>query len=434
MIERYQRPLMRELWSDQHRFDRWLEVELLAVEAWEQLGQVPKGVAQRLRKNAHVDPARVDAYEAQYHHDVLAFISAVGETVDASDAKFIHFGLTSTDVVDTALASLTVEALDHILDGLNDLMEATREKAIAHKYTAIMGRTHGMHAEPTSFGLKCALWWTELQRDRERVKRARDTMAVMKMSGAVGNYANIPDFIEAYVGKRLGLTPAPVSTQILQRDRHAEVMAALAITGSTLDKIATEIRHLQRTEVGEVEEPFAQGQRGSSAMPHKRNPVKSEQISGLARLLRGFLVPALEDMVLWHERDISHSSVERVMIPDATSLVDYMLAQMTRIVSGLTVRPERMAQNIAATGGLVFSGRVLLALVEAGMTREDAYKLVQGHAMAAMAGGGTFQERLAEDPEVTSRLSAQSLAALFSVEPYLAAVDDIYRRIGLTNE
>lgn len=431
MIERYQRPLMSRLWSDQNRYDRWLEVEILAVEAWEQLGKIPHGVAARLR-SASIDPDRVAHYEAQFHHDVLAFISAAGETVNADDAKYIHFGLTSTDVVDTALSSITVEALKQIRADLFELIGVVKSQAQTHRYTPIMGRTHGIHAEPTSFGLKCALWWLELTRDLERLDRAIETMSVMKISGAVGNYANIPPFIEEYVADRLQLKPAPLSTQVLQRDQHAEMMSTVALIGTTLDKIATEIRHLQRTEVGELEEPFAEGQRGSSAMPHKRNPVKSEQISGLARLLRGFVVPALEDVVLWHERDISHSSVERVMIPDATSLLDYMLDQMTRIMRNLVVKTNQMATNIEATGGLVFSGKALLALVDHGLTREDAYKIVQRHAMEAMAEPSqSFAHRLAADPIVAQHLSPEAITELFAIEPYLAAVDTVYRRIGL---
>ncbi|MBX5467776.1 MAG: adenylosuccinate lyase [Firmicutes bacterium] len=431
MIDRYSRPEMRALWSDRNRYARWLKVEQLAVEAWETLGAIPRGVAERLSA-ARVDPDRVAFYEARYHHDVLAFLSAVGETVDPEDAKYLHFGLTSTDVVDTALSSLAVEALDRILQGIEAVAEAARRLALAHKWTPIMGRTHGMHAEPTSFGLKAALWWLELRRDRDRVARARENLAVIKISGAVGNYANVPPAVEEYVAKRLGLRPAPLSTQVLQRDRHAEVIAALAILGGTLEKIATEIRHLQRTEVGEVEEPFAAGQRGSSAMPHKRNPVKCEQIVGLSRLLRGYVVPALEDIALWHERDISHSSVERVILPDATMLADYMLAQMARILEGLVVRPQRMAANIEATGGLVFSQRVLLKLVEAGMTREAAYDVVQRHAMAAAQDPTrTFRQRLESDPEVQARLVPRELAELFSVQPYMQYVDEIYRRIGI---
>ncbi len=423
---------MKTLWSDQNRYERWLEVEILAAEAWESLGQVPVGTAQRLRDRARVDAARVDAHEAVYHHDMLAFISAVAETVDDEDAKYIHFGLTSTDVVDTALASLLTEALDLILEGLEGLREAVKERALENRAVAAIGRTHGIHAEPTSHGLKWALWWLELGRDLERVRHAREGMAVMKLSGPVGNYANLPPAIEEFVGARMGLRPAPLSTQVLQRDRHAEVITSLAILGSTLDKIATEIRHSQRTEVGELEEPFSAGQRGSSAMPHKKNPIKCEQISGLARLLRGYVVPALEDMPLWYERDISHSSVERVLLPDATTLADYLLVQMTRVVKGLTIRADRMRENLEMTGGLVFSGKVLLALVDRGMTRDHAYDVVQRHAMAATGDRSrTFRVRLMEDPEVQALISREDLAALFDIAPYLSQVDTIYRRIGL---
>lgn len=434
MIERYSRTIMQNLWSEQHRYDRWLEVEILAVEAWEALGKIPLGVSSRLQ-NATVSPERVEHWEAQYHHDVLAFLSAVGETVNPEDAKYIHYGLTSTDVVDTALSSLLNEALTLIHEDLVDLRRVVRELALAHKMTPVMGRTHGMHAEPTSFGLKALLWWLELGRNIERLEASQERMRVMKISGAVGNYANIPMAVERHVGKALGLEPALVSTQVLQRDRHAEVIMVLALIGTTLDKMATEIRHLQRSEVGEVEEPFARGQRGSSAMPHKRNPVKAEQISGLARILRGYVVPALEDIPLWHERDISHSSAERVMLPDATTLTDYLLTQMHRIVDGLVVNRERMRTNIHLSGGLVFSQKVLLALVEHGMTREGAYKLVQGHAMDALKEPSlTFRARLEQDPEVTRLLPQESLASLFDINPYLAAVDEIYARSGIESE
>ncbi|MCY0880959.1 MAG: adenylosuccinate lyase [Firmicutes bacterium] len=431
MIARYARTVMQELWSDQTRYNRWLLVERLAVEAWEQLGKIPAGVAERLKK-ASVDPERVLSFEAIYQHDIIAFISAASETVDKEDAKYIHFGLTSTDVVDSALSSLIVEALDIIREDMLALRATLRNLALQHKDTPVMGRTHGMHAEPTSLGLKFALWWLELGRQLDRLDHAQKNIAVIKISGAVGNYANIPPFIEEYVAEHLHLRPAPLSTQVLQRDRHAEVILCLALIGSTLDKMATELRHLQRSEVGEMEEPFATGQRGSSAMPHKRNPVKAEQISGLSRLLRGFVVPALEDIALWHERDISHSSVERIMIADATTLTDYLLTLSQRIFSGLTVKAQRMRENIELSGGLVFSQKVLLALVDAGMTREDAYKIVQGHAMAAMQERSkTFRERLQEDSAVTRYLSLDQLAALFDIAPYLSQVDDIYRRIGL---
>lgn len=432
MIDRYTRDVMKSLWSDQTRYERWLEIEILAAQAWEEIGHVPRGTADRLRRQARVDAARVDEFEARYHHDMLAFISAVAESVNPDDAKYIHFGLTSTDVVDTALASLTVQAMDHILAGVADLRGAVRQRALENRGVPVIGRTHGIHAEPTSHGLKWALWWLELGRDQDRLRRSRDTMAVMKLSGPVGNYANLPPAVEAYVGEKMGLVPAPLSTQILQRDRHAEVVTSLAILGGTLDKMATEIRLSQRTEVGELEEPFASGQRGSSAMPHKKNPIKCEQISGLARLLRGYVVPALEDMALWYERDISHSSVERVMIPDATTLADYLVVQMTRIVRGVTIYPERMAKNLELTGGLVFSGRVLLALVEGGMARDHAYDVVQRCALAASRDpAATFRDRLLHDPEVSSVLEPDALRALFDVNPYLREVDAIYRRIGI---
>ena len=432
MLDRYSRDYMKKLWSDQSRYERWLEVELLAIQAWEQLGRIPEGTSERLRQNAQVEAQRVEHYEARYHHDMLAFISAVGESLDASDAKYIHFGLTSTDVVDTALASLVSEALGEILSGLKALRQAVRRRAIENRLVPVVGRTHGMHAEPTSHGLKWALWWLELGRDEQRIVRARENMAVMKLSGAVGNYANLPPFVEQYVGEHMRLTPAPLSTQILQRDRHAEVIASLAILGGTLDKMATEIRLSQRTEVGELEEPFASGQRGSSAMPHKKNPIKCEQVSGLARVLRGLVVPALEDMALWYERDISHSSAERVILPDATTMADYLLSQMTRIVDGVVIHADRMLHNLNMTGGLVFSGRILLALVDAGLTREEAYDLVQRHALEAGQDlRQSFRERLESDPGVKARLSHTQLTSLFDVNFYLQHVDEIYRRIGL---
>lgn len=434
MISRYSRPRFRQLWSDDNRYRHWLRIEVLAVEAWEEIGAIPAGVAQRL-ESATVSAERVDVYEQEYHHDVLAFLSAAGETVDPEDAKYLHFGMTSTDVVDTALATMMHEALGLVLEALDALRQAVRRRAIEHKHTPVMGRTHGMHAEPTSFGLKLALWWLELERDRTRIARAREGMAVVKLSGAVGNYANIPPSVELFVANKLGLKPAPLATQVLQRDRHAEVVSALAILGGTLDKMATEIRHLQRSEVGEVEEPFGAGQRGSSAMPHKRNPVKCEQVSGLARLLRGYVVPALEDIALWHERDISHSSVERVILPDATTIADYLLDLMRTIIDGMTVRPERMQSNIDASGGLIFSQKVLLALVDKGAAREAAYKWVQSQAMAALAEPVlSFADRLAQDPEVARYLSPDELKGLFRIEPYLTEVDKIYDRIGIERE
>ncbi len=423
---------MAALWTDEARYQRWLEVELAAVAAYEELGQVPAGTAARLRARATVSAARVEELEATYRHDMIAFVTAVAETVDAEDARALHFGLTSTDVVDTALSATLAEALDLILAGIDEVRAACRQLALAHRDTPAVGRTHGMHAEPTSFGLKWALYWLEFGRQRERVQRARAQMAFGKISGAVGHYANIPPFVEQYVCRHLGLTPAPLSTQVLQRDRHAEVVLALALTATSIDKCATEIRHLQRTEVGEVEEPFRAGQRGSSAMPHKRNPVSSEQLSGLARVVRGYAVPALEDMPLWHERDISHSSVERVILPDATILTDYLLHQLARIVGGLTVRPDRMRANLERGGGLVYSQRVLLALVAAGVPRDEAYRAVQAAAMAALAGGGVpFRDALGKDPIVAAHLPKADRDRLFDWRPYLAEVPAIYERIGI---
>jgi adenylosuccinate lyase len=423
---------MARLWTDEYRYRRWLEVEILAAEGWEQLGRFPPGTAARLRRQAEVRPARIDELEREFRHDVIAFVTQVGETVDEDVRRAIHFGLTSTDVVDTALASILIEALDLILRGVAEVRADLRRLAERHRLTPIMGRTHGMHAEPTTFGLKMALYWVEFGRHEERLRRARTQMAVGKVSGAVGHYANLPPAVEAHVMAGLGLEPAPVSTQILQRDRHAEVVLALALLGSSIDKLATEIRHLQRTEVGEVEEPFAPGQRGSSAMPHKRNPVTAEQLSGLARLLRGYAVPALEDIPLWHERDISHSSVERVMLPDATIVADYMVHTLHRLLAGLTVRPERMRRNLDLGGGVSFSQKVLLALVERGMSRDAAYRTVQAAAMAALAGEGAFRELLWQNPEVAARFASEAeWAELFNLTPYFAHVDDIFARIGL---
>ncbi len=435
MIKRYTRPEMAALWSDDARYQRWLEVELLAVAAYESLGQFPGGTAARLRERATVSAARVDELEATYRHDMIAFVTAVAETVDPDDARALHFGLTSTDVVDTALSATLVEALDLVLAGVDRVRAACRRLALAHRDTPAVGRTHGMHAEPTSFGLRWALYWLEFGRQRERLIRARAQMAFGKISGAVGHYANIPPFIEQYVCEHLGLTPSPLSTQVLQRDRHAEVVLALALTASSIDKCATEIRHLQRTEVGEVEEPFSVGQRGSSAMPHKRNPVSSEQLSGLARVVRGYAVPALEDMPLWHERDISHSSVERIMLPDATTLVDYMLHHLARILDGLTVKPARLLANLEHGGGLVYSQRVLLALVAAGVSRDDAYRAVQAAAMAATQGEGrSFRDALADNPLVEAHLSHAEREGLFDWHAYLAEVPTIYERIGILDE
>lgn len=423
---------MQALWSDENRYRRWLEVEILAVEAYEDLGQFPRGTASRIREHAQVDVGRIEELEETFRHDMIAFLTAVSERVPPDDARAIHFGMTSTDVVDTALSSLLTEAMDLVRDGIVAVRSDLATLARRYAHTPIMGRTHGMHAEPTSFGLKMALFWLEFGRSLERITRARDGMAYGKISGAVGHYANIPMAIEVHVCRRLGLTPAPLSTQVLQRDRHAEVLMVLALLATSIDKLATEIRHLQRSEVGEVEEPFSTGQRGSSAMPHKRNPVASEQLSGLARVLRGYVVPGLEDVALWHERDISHSSVERIVLPDATTLADYMLAGLHRILQGLTVKPERMMGNIERGGGLTFSQKVLLTLVDKGLSRDEAYRLVQAAAMQALEDDSTpFRERLWEVAAVRERFNRQEWEALFDLTPYLANVDALMERIGL---
>jgi adenylosuccinate lyase len=428
MIPRYSRPEMARIWSDQSRYSAWLEVELAATEALAERSIVPREAETAIRERALFDAARIDEIEREVRHDVIAFVSNVAENV-GPHGRWLHYGLTSSDVVDTALSLLMVRACDLVLGGLQRLAAAVRKRAEEHRLTPMMGRTHGVHAEPTTFGLKLALWYAELQRDRRRVEGAREVIRVGKLSGAVGTYSHLPPDVEAAVCQRLGLVPAPVSSQVLQRDRHAEVLSALAITAATLEKMALEIRHLQRTEVGEVEEPFASGQKGSSAMPHKRNPVGCEQVCGLARVVRANGVAALENVALWHERDISHSSVERVIVPDSFLALDHMMHRMAEIVGGMTVHPARMLRNIESTRGVVFSGRVLLALTAAGMRREDAYRVVQEHALAAWEGGDDFRRRLGADPEVRARLRDEELAELFRLQPYLEHVDAVFARV-----
>jgi len=428
MIPRYSPPDMARIWSDESRFGTWLEVELAATEVLAERGVVPGEALQAIREKARFDVARIDEIEREVKHDVIAFVSAVAENV-GPQGRWLHYGLTSSDVVDTALALMMKRACDLLLPDLQRLGDAVRRRAEEHKRTPIMGRTHGVHAEPTTFGLKLAIWYAELQRQRTRLTRARDVISVGKLSGAVGNFSHLPPAVEEAVCARLGLTPAPASSQVLQRDRHAEVLTALALLAATLEKMALEIRHLQRTEVGEAEEPFTAGQKGSSAMPHKRNPVGCEQVCGLARVVRGNALAALEDVALWHERDISHSSVERVIVPDSFLAVSHMLRRMADIVGGLVVYPERMMRNIESTRGVVYSGRVLLALTAKGLLREDAYRIVQGHAMAAGAGGDDLRARLQGDPQVRAALTAAELDALFGLEPYLAHVDDVFARV-----
>ena len=430
MISRYARPRMMAIWEPQHRFDTWLRVELLACEAWAELGKVPREALAVIRKRAGYDLNRIQEIEREVRHDVVAFVSAVAERV-GPEARYIHLGLTSYDVVDTALAVQLQEAASILIEELEALRLVLADLARRNKQTVMVGRTHGVHAEPLTFGLKLALWYTEAGRDLDRLRRAKETVACGKLSGAVGTFAHLPPFVEEYVCTRLGLTPAPISSQVLSRDRHAEFLLTLALIGTSLDKFATEIRHLQRTEVLEVEEPFVEGQKGSSAMPHKRNPVACEQVSGLARLLRSYAQAGLENVPLWHERDISHSSVERVVLPDATILLDYLLVRFRGILEGLQTYPDRMRQNLELTGGLVFSEAVLLALVDKGLSRDEAYRLVQRHAMKAWESREPFKPLLLADPEIRRHLSADEVEKCFDLGYHLRHLDDIFARVGL---
>src|SRR5580704_13484471 len=430
MIARYTRPQMGAIWTDQGRLERWLEVELAGTDVLAERGVVPREAAARIRERARVDAARVLEIESRVRHDVIAFTLAVGEAIgDPEAARWLHYGLTSNDVVDTAQALQVREASRIIERGLVRLGEVLERRAREFQHTPQIGRTHGIHAEPITFGLKLATWYDENRRNLERFGHAARAMAVGKISGAVGNASHLGTEVEELICKQLGLDVAPITTQVVSRDRHAQYLSALAILAASLEKIGLEIRHLQRTEVREAEEPFAAGQRGSSAMPHKRNPVACEQICGLARVVRSYSQAALEDVALWHERDISHSSVERVILPDSTILVDYMLAKMTEIVSGMRVFPERMIFNLESTGGLVFSGQLLLDLVEAGAPRDEAYRIVQNHAMAAWEGGATFRERIAGDERITRHLNSEAIARAFSLDRQLHAVDAIFARV-----
>jgi adenylosuccinate lyase len=430
MIARYTRPQMGAIWTDQGRLQRWLEVELAATDMLAEHGVVPREAAARIRERARVDAARVLEIESRVRHDVIAFTLAVGEAIDDPEAaRWLHYGLTSNDVVDTAQALQVREASRLIDAGLKRLGEVLEKRAHEFQHTPQIGRTHGIHAEPITFGLKIANWFAENRRNQERFCHAARQMAVGKISGAVGNAAHLGVEVEEAICRRLGLEPAPVASQVIQRDRHAEFLSALAIVAATLEKIAVEIRHLQRTEVREAEEPFAAGQRGSSAMPHKRNPVSCEQISGLARVVRANAQAALENIALWHERDISHSSVERIILPDSTILIDYMLARMTDILTGLRVFPERMRRNLDLTQGLVFSGQLLLDLVEAGAPRDAAYQWVQENAMAAWESDSSFRERVARDTRITKFLDAAALARAFDLDRQLHQVDAIFRRV-----
>jgi adenylosuccinate lyase len=430
MISRYALPRMVSVWEARSRYDTWLRIELLACEAWAELGVVPREALAVIRNRAAYDLERIQEIEREVRHDVIAFVSAVAEQV-GPEARYLHLGLTSYDVVDTALAVQLQHAAAILIEDLEALRMVLADLARRHKQTVMVGRTHGVHAEPITFGLKLALWYAEAGRDLDRLRRAREAVACGKLSGAVGTFAHLPPFVEQYVCTRLGLTPAPISSQIISRDRHAEFVQTLALVGTSLDKFATEIRHLQRTEVLEAEEPFAPGQKGSSAMPHKRNPVACEQVSGLARLLRSYAQATLENVPLWHERDISHSSVERVVLPDSTILLDYLLVRFREVLEGLLVYPERMRQNLELTGGLVFSEAVLLALVGKGLSREEAYRLVQRHAMKAWQSREPFKQLLLADPEVRRHLSAAEVEKCFDLGYHLRHLDEIFARVGL---
>jgi adenylosuccinate lyase len=430
MIERYSRPEMAAIWTEQNKFQAWLEVELAACEAWSELGVIPKEDVEALRAKASFDIDRISEIELETRHDVIAFTRAVSETV-GPERKWVHYGLTSTDVVDTALGYLLKQANEILEADIIRFIDILKEQAVRYKDTAMMGRTHGVHAEPTTFGLKLALWYEEMKRNLERFRHAADGVQFGKMSGAVGTYANIDPEVEALVCKRLGIKPAPISTQTLQRDRHAEYMATLALIATSMDKFATEIRALQKSEFREVEEPFAKGQKGSSAMPHKRNPIGCENMSGLARVIRGHMISAYENVPLWHERDISHSSVERIILPDATILLNYMLNRLGNIIKNLTVFPENMKRNMERTYGVPFSGRVMTKLIDKGWSREQAYDTVQPRAMQAWETQRQFREMIENTPEITAALSADEIADAFNPSWHLKHVDTIFRRLEL---
>jgi len=421
---------MAKIWDDQNRFKVWLEIEVLACEAQAQLGVIPKEAVGVIRSKAKFDVERVLEIENEVKHDVIAFLTNVGEYV-GPESRFIHLGMTSSDVLDTALAVQMKQSAELLLKDLEALKAALAKRASEFKYTPMIGRTHGVHAEPITLGLKFALWYAETERNIDRLKNALQTIAVGQVSGAVGTYAHLDPFVERYVCEKLGLKPAPISTQVLQRDRHAEFMNTLAVCGCSLEKFATEIRHLQRTEVLEAEEYFSKGQKGSSAMPHKRNPITCERIAGLSRVLRGNALAAMENVALWHERDITHSSVERVIIPDSCILLDYMLAQFTKIVEQLLVYPDHMQANINRTHGLIFSQDVLLALTKKGMKREDAYRIVQEEAMKVWKNGQDFGKLLEQREEVTRHLSKAELDELFDPRRSLKQVDYIFQQVGL---
>lgn len=427
MIERYTLPRMGEIWSEENKFSTWLKVEILACEAQARLGNIPKGALQIIKRKADFSTSRITRIESRTKHDVIAFLTDVAKSI-GPEGRYVHLGMTSSDVLDISLSYLMVQAGGILVADLKKLMAAVRRKAFQYKKTPIMGRTHGVIAEPTTLGLKFALWYSELERDLQRLESAIAGISYGKISGAVGNYANIDPRVEAYVCRELKLRPAPVSNQVLQRDRHAEYLCTLAIIGGSLEKFATEIRNLSRTEIGELSEPFTKGQKGSSAMPHKKNPITCERICGLARILRSNATAALENISLWGERDISHSSVERVIIPDSTILLDYMLVKFSEIVNGLEVYPKRMLENIHAYGGVAFSQNILLALTPKMRSREEAYRIVQRCAHQAMKRRGSFKELMTRDEVISSKLTPEEIGGCFDLSRYLKRVDQIFRR------
>ncbi|NPA57970.1 MAG: adenylosuccinate lyase [Aquificae bacterium] len=432
MIKRYTLERMGNVWSEQNKFQKWLDVEIAVCKAWNRLGKIPDEALKEIEEKTHIDEKvveRIHQLDAIYNHDVLAFVTAIAEQV-GENGRYIHLGITSSDVIDTALGLLMREAIDILLQDIDLLLPVLMENAFKYKKTVMMGRTHGVHAEPMVFGLKFALWYEEMKRNRERLERARETVSVGAISGAVGTYSNIPPEVEKYALEELGLKPEPVSNQVVQRDRHAEFMTAMAITASTLEKIAVEIRHLQRTEVLEAQEPFKKGQRGSSAMPHKKNPITCERITGLARVIRVNSIPAMENIALWHERDISHSSVERVVLPDSAIALDYILHLTKKVLEGLVVYPENMKRNMDLSKGLFFSSKVLVALVEKGLSRDEAYDIVQRNAMKSWDTPGLmFKDALLQDKEVMERLTPAEIEKIFDINAFLKNVPYIYKRV-----
>ena len=430
MIERYSRPQMQRVWSDENKFNKWLEVEIAVCDAWAELGVIPRDAVPKI-KLARVNIKRMEEILKETRHDITAFLGSVAESL-GEESRFIHFGLTSSDVIDTALSLQMVESAEILNQNIKDLVKALAQKAIEHKYTPMMGRTHGVHAEPISFGLKLALWVEEMRRNLQRLSDARKVIAVGKISGAVGTHATVPPEVEQRACSKLQLTPAPASSQILQRDRHAQFVTTLAIIASSLEKFATEIRALQKTEVREVEEPFGANQTGSSAMPHKKNPELCERICGLARVISGHALASMESISLWHERDLSNSSCERITIPDSCQLLDYTLATFTSVIKGLQVYPKKMKKNLELTKGLVFSQRVMLALIDKGLSRQKAYEMVQRNAMKSWRGNKDFLSLLKADAEVTAALPQEELESIFDYQYYLRYMDEIFERLGLT--